>query len=78
MIDSVYYMTALILGALQGHTKEQLLAADYFETHWPDMAKHHVLCDEVKKIAQGSFKIDRDRAGLVGSGYVIDTLSTHL
>jgi ADP-ribosylglycohydrolase len=78
VIDSVYYMTALILGALQGRSKDELLAPDYYETHWPEVAKEHAWCDEVKKIAQGSFKIDREGAGLVGSGYVIDTLNCAL
>eukprot|EP00029_Vermamoeba_vermiformis_P008846 TRINITY_DN4249_c0_g1_i1.p1 TRINITY_DN4249_c0_g1~~TRINITY_DN4249_c0_g1_i1.p1 ORF type:complete len:416 (-),score=82.72 TRINITY_DN4249_c0_g1_i1:92-1339(-) len=78
VIDSVYYMTALILGALQGRSKDELLAADYYEKNWPEIAAEHSLCDEVKKIAQGSFKIDSEGEGLIGSGYVIDTLNCAL
>ena len=76
VIDSVRYMTALILGALQGKSKDELLAADYYEKNWTEVASEHPLCAEVNEIVQGSFKIDCEGAGLIGSGYVIDTLST--
>ena len=76
-VDGCRYMAALILGALNGASKAELLAPFFtpagIETIWQDQP----LCEPVKAVAAGSF---RSKAGtqIRGSGYVVESLEAAL
>ena len=76
--DACRYYGALIIAALRGDSKEDLLAENFYELHqaWFGDAS---LCDEVKRIAKGSFKREGGYdQGIRGKGYVVDSLEAAL
>jgi ADP-ribosyl-[dinitrogen reductase] hydrolase len=74
-IDACRYMSALILGALSGATKEELLAPMFspLEGHWDE----HPLAPEIAEIASGSF-LRREPPEIKGSGWVVRSLEAAL
>lgn len=76
-VDACRYMATLILGALAGTTKEQLLSPLFtpagIETVWEDQP----LCEAVKAVAAGSFRI-KASGQIRGTGYVVDSLEAAL
>lgn len=74
-LDACRYFGGLIVGALQGLSKEELLASRYAPVKglWNRMP----LCDEIDAIACGSFK-HKDPPLIVGSGYVVKSLEAAL
>ena len=66
-IDSCVYYAQLIAGAINGHTKEELLSKGFVETK--------KLRSAIVSIAEGSYKIEKLYKP---TGYVIDTLETAL
>ncbi|TDF99555.1 ADP-ribosylglycohydrolase family protein [Paenibacillus piri] len=74
-VDACRYYGGLIIGALQGSTKEQLLA----ERFSPSAAfwEKHVLVSEVEEVARGSFK-RLQPPDIKGSGYVVQALEAAL
>jgi ADP-ribosylglycohydrolase/protein-tyrosine phosphatase len=74
-LDACRYFGGLIVGALQGISKRELLSSRYtpVEGLWNRMP----LCDEVDAIAWGSFK-HKDPPLIVGSGYVVKSLEAAL
>jgi len=74
-IDACRYFGGLIVGALLGHPKEQLLA-DCF-TPAPGLWQRQPLYDKIQEIARGSFK-HKEPPEIVGSGYVVESLEAAL
>lgn len=74
-VDSCRYFSALILGALQGRTRPELLEGvfDPYDGCWADQP----LCPEVLEVAGGSFR-SRRPPEIRGSGYVVATLEAAL
>jgi ADP-ribosylglycohydrolase len=74
-VDACRYLGALIVGAVHGAGKKQLLAADYtpINGYWDK----HPIAPEIAAIAAGSFKHKHPPA-IRGTGYVVDTLEAAL
>lgn len=71
-VDACRYLAALIVGALDGATKEQLLDPRF--TPVPGYWEAHPLCSEVDEVAAGSYLRGRIR----GTGYARDSLEAAL
>jgi len=74
-VDACRYMAGLIVGALNGAPKEELLAAHYCPE--PGYWETHPLCSEIDEIAAGSFK-EKNPPEIKGSGYVVKSLEASL
>jgi len=74
-IDACRYLSGLIVGAIQGHSKETLLSSHFSPV--TDLWKQQPLCEGVATIADGSFKV-RQPPEIRGGGYVIDSLEAAL
>jgi ADP-ribosyl-[dinitrogen reductase] hydrolase len=76
-IDACRYFAGLLLGALEGRSKEELLSAFFYpgsdEQYW----KHHPLASEIAEIANGSFK-QKQPPAIVGDGFVVRSLEAAL
>ncbi|HUF27474.1 MAG TPA: ADP-ribosylglycohydrolase family protein [Gemmatimonadaceae bacterium] len=74
-LDACRYLGALIIGALQGHTKVELLAPRFTPVpgYWDD----HPLGPEVGEVADGSFRA-KEPPEIQGTGYVVRTLEAAL
>lgn len=74
-IDACRYLAALILGALRGATKEELLAPQYAPV--PGYWGEHPLHPVIATIAKGSFKT-KATAAIRGTAYAADSLEAAL
>jgi len=74
-IDACRYMSAIIVGALLGATKEELLSANYSPE--PGYWEKNPLCPEIAVIASGSFKTSEPPV-IKGSGYSAKALEAAL
>jgi ADP-ribosylglycohydrolase len=74
-VDACRYLGALIVGALHGSSKEELLSPHYSPV--PSYWKQHSLAPEIDEIAAGSFK-QRNPPEIRGSGYVVKSLEAAL
>jgi ADP-ribosyl-[dinitrogen reductase] hydrolase len=63
-VDACKFYTALILGALEGWSKEDLLSPDFYQDS---------LVPEIAEIAAGSYR-EKNPPQIVGSGYVVKSL----
>lgn len=74
-IDACRYLGALLVGAVQGASKEELLADHYspISSYWHQQP----LVPEIAAIAKGSFK-QRQPPEIQGSGYVVKSLEAAL
>jgi len=74
-VDACRYLGALIVGAVQGATKEELLSGRYSPVagYWEE----HPLCPEIDEIAAGSFR-EKDPPEIQGTGYVVRSLEAAL
>ena len=74
-IDACRYMGALIVGAVNGASKEELLAGHYspVETYWQQCPLVH----EIDEIAAGSYKRKKPPE-IEGTGYVVKSLEAAL
>ncbi len=74
-LDACRYFGGLIVGAVQGDSKEKLLAKRYAPVDgiWDRVP----LCAEIDEIACGSFKW-KEPPEIVGSGYVVQSLEAAL
>ncbi|MCR8631917.1 ADP-ribosylglycohydrolase family protein [Paenibacillus radicis (ex Xue et al. 2023)] len=74
-VDACRYYAALIIGALQGVTKEQLLTERFSPVagFW----EQHYLITEIDEVAKGSFK-RLQPPDIKGSGYVVKSLEAAL
>ncbi|CAF1253576.1 unnamed protein product [Rotaria sordida] len=76
--DACRYYGALIVAALQGATKEELLNDEFYETHISWFAEGP-LAPEIMRIANGSYKQnDGYDAGIRGKGYIVNALEAAL
>lgn len=76
-IDACRYFGALIVGALQGATKEQLLSPRFVPSGAPPMWDEEPLCEEVDEVVTGSFR-RKEPPAIVGDGYVVRALEAAL
>lgn len=74
-IDACRYFSAIMVGALHGISKDQLLASRYSPVYGYWAA--HPLVPEVDAIAAGSFKT-KQPPEIKGSGYVVESLEAAL
>lgn len=74
-VDACRYLGALIVGALHGVGKEELLSSLYcpLEGYW----EAHPLVAEIDAVARGSFKY-RNPPAIRGTGYVVESLEAAL
>lgn len=74
-VDACRYFGSLIFGALNGASKETLLAPHYapLASYW----QTHPLTPEIDKIAADSFK-EQQTPAIKGSGYVVASLEAAL
>jgi len=76
-IDACRYMGALIVGALTGASKDELLSERYVPPGTDGVWEREPLCEEIDAIAAGSFK-EKDPPDIRGKGYVVDSLEAAL
>ena len=74
-IDACRYFGGLIVGAVQGESKEELLSPRYSPV--AGLWDRQSLCAEIDEIAAGSFK-SKEAPEIVGSGYVVKSLEAAL
>ncbi|MBE2295523.1 MAG: ADP-ribosylglycohydrolase family protein [Phycisphaerales bacterium] len=74
-LDACRYFAGLMIGALQGVSKEELLAPRY--TPAAHLWEREPLCPEIDKVALGSFK-RKTPSEIRGSGYVVESLEAAL
>jgi ADP-ribosylglycohydrolase len=74
-VDACRYFGGLIVGALLGATKDELLSARYCPV--PDYWNENPLVREIDEIASGSFK-RREPPEIKGTGYVVKSLEAAL
>lgn len=74
-VDACRYFGALIVGAVNGVSKEELLSERYSPI--PGYWEEHPLVEEIDEIARGSFK-HRQPPEILGSGYVVKSLEAAL
>lgn len=74
-VDACRYLAALIVGAVQGATKELLTSPRYCPV--PGYWEGHPLCPEIDEVAAGSFR-DREPPLIKGTGYVTPSLEAAL
>jgi ADP-ribosylglycohydrolase len=74
-VDACRYFGGLIVGAVQGASKEELLADRFSPVpgYWDD----HPLCPEVEAVAAGSFR-EKEPPAIRGRGYVVSCLEAAL
>jgi len=74
-VDACRYYAGLLVGALEGRPKEDLLAPRFalVAGYWEERP----LCHEVDTVAAGSF-MEKDPPDIRGRGYVVDTLEAAL
>lgn len=74
-IDACRYLGALIVGAVNGVSREELLSERYSPI--PGYWEENPLLEEIDAIARGSFK-NRQPPEIQGSGYVVKSLEAAL
>ncbi|XWK86370.1 MAG: ADP-ribosylglycohydrolase family protein [Phormidium sp.] len=74
-VDACRYLAALIVGAINGISKEELLESRYSPI--PNYWKNNPLVAEIDEIATGSFK-HRQPPEIKGTGYVVKSLEAAL
>ncbi len=74
-IDACRYLGALLVGALSGESKDQLLSERY--TPVPGLWDKRHLIREIDEIAAGSFK-SKETLQIQGTGYVVRSLEAAL
>jgi len=74
-VDACRYLAALIVGAINGISKEELLASRYSPI--PNYWENNPLVEEIDEIATGSFK-HRQPPQIKGTGYVVKSLEAAL
>jgi ADP-ribosyl-[dinitrogen reductase] hydrolase len=69
------YLGGLIVGAVEGRSKDELLSAEFSPV--PDLWQQKPLAEAIATVAKGTFKIKAPPA-IRGSGYVVDSLEAAL
>ena len=76
-VDGCRYLAALILGALAGAAKEELLRPGFAPAGAEDLWQNHPLTEPVAAVAAGSFRT-KPPSQIRGTGYVVDSLEAAL
>ena len=76
-LDACRYCAALIAGALQGGSKEELVADHLAPAGAESVWEEEPLCEEIDEIAAGSFR-RKDPPEIKGTGYVVRSLEAAL
>jgi ADP-ribosyl-[dinitrogen reductase] hydrolase len=76
-IDACRYFAGLILGALEGRSKEELLSSFFYPAPDQQYWKLHPLSPEIAEIANGSFK-QKQPPAIIGNGFVVRSLEAAL
>lgn len=74
-VDACRYLAALLVGAVQGVSKEELLSPAYCPI--PDYWRQHPLVPDLAEVAAGSFK-RRQPPEIRGTGYAVASLEAAL
>jgi ADP-ribosylglycohydrolase len=74
-VDACRYLAALLVGALNGTSRDELLSERY--TPIPGYWQDHPLCPRIDDVACGSFR-RREPPRIRGSGYVVESLEAAL
>ncbi len=74
--DACMYLTGLIVGAIEGKSKDKLLSFNYAKKLFKYM-ENYTFHEEVEELAKGSYK-DKARNEIEAKGYVIKTLESAL
>jgi len=74
-LDTCRYFGGLIVGAVQGVSKEELLSPRY--TPVEGLWDREPLCPEINAVANGSFRL-QEPPKIKGTGYVVDSLEAAL
>jgi len=74
-LDACRYFGGLIVGALKGASRDELLSSCYEPAK--GLWERNPLCAEIDEIARGSFK-QKEPPQIVGSGYVVKSLEAAL
>lgn len=74
-LDACRYLGGLIIGAVQGVSKEELLLPRYSPV--AEFWSRNEMCDEIAMVADGSFKT-KQPPEIRGSGYVVESLEAAL
>ena len=74
-VDACRYLGALLVGAVRGVSKKELLSDHYSPV--PGYWEKHPLCPAIDRIASGSFK-RRNPPEIRGTGYVVESLEAAL
>ncbi|MEO2090903.1 MAG: ADP-ribosylglycohydrolase family protein [Gemmataceae bacterium] len=74
-VDACRYLAGLIVGALQGRPKDELLSPLFSPV--PGLFEKVPLTPKIRELAAGSFKL-KDPPQIVGSGYVVKSLEAAL
>jgi ADP-ribosylglycohydrolase len=76
-IDACRYFAGLLLGALEGRSKEELLSSFFSPASDREYWKRHPLSPEIAEIANGSFK-QKQPPAIIGNGFVVRSLEAAL
>ena len=76
-VDACRYFGALLVGALLGEGKEQLLAPHFLPSGASPGWDEELLCAEIDEIAAGSFR-HKEPPEIAGEGYVVKALEAAL
>jgi ADP-ribosyl-[dinitrogen reductase] hydrolase len=76
-VDACRYFAGLIVGALQGRSKQELLSPYFYPGDEPNFWNENSLDPKIAAIAAGSFK-RKDPPEIRGTGYVVDSLEAAL
>jgi ADP-ribosylglycohydrolase len=76
-VDACRYFAALLLGALAGRSKEEILSAFFCLGPDPDYWQRYALSPAIAEIANGSFKL-KEPPEIKGSGFVVRSLEAAL
>jgi ADP-ribosyl-[dinitrogen reductase] hydrolase len=76
-VDACRYFAGLLLGALEGRSKEELLSSFFCPASDQQYWKRYPLSPEIAEIANGSFK-QKEPPAIIGSGFVVRSLEAVL
>ena len=76
-VDACRYFAGLLIGSLQGRSKEELLSSFFCPAPDQDYWHRYSLSPEIAEIANGSFK-QRKPPEIIGSGFVVRSLEAAL
>jgi ADP-ribosyl-[dinitrogen reductase] hydrolase len=69
-VGACRYFAGLLLGALEGRSKEEILSPFFCPVPDADYWQRHALSTEITEIANGSFK-QKEPPAIIGNGFVV-------